>query len=474
VNVRRYHSSILVFTLVGTAIRAAAQPGGQAHPPRVGPPPALRLPPIVERRLPNGLRLLVVERHQIPLVDAVLVVGAGPEADPTTKPGLATVTADMLTRGTPTRSAADVAAQSAILGASLDAGAEWDHSTIAFHAPAATIDSVWALFADVALHPVFPDSELARVKRERLTHLVELSDHAPAVADRTFAAVVYGAEHPYGHPPLGTEPSVSGMTVGDVRGFYDATFIPSNATLIVIGDVTPDDVERRARTLFGAWGGDSVSGDPGRVPDAPAPAATAIYLVDKHDAPQSSVRIGGVAVARSTPDYFPLEVMNTILGGAFTSRLNENLREAHGYSYGAESGFAMRRKPGPFIAEAEVVSAKTDSSLIQFMREMRAIRDTVPAAELRKAKRYMELQLPGELETSRDIAAALVPVAVYRLPLDFYNTYQTHVAAVTQADVHRVARRYIDPAHLAIVVVGDRQAIEAPVRATKLGPVNAK
>lgn len=166
--------------------------------------------------------------------------------------------------------------------------------------------------------------------------------------------------------------------------------------------------------------------------------------------------------------------MNTILGGAFTSRLNENLRETHAYTYGAFSSFTLRRDPGPFSADAEVVSAKTDSSLLQFMHELRAIRDTVPMTELRKAKRYEELQLPGELETSHDIAAQLVSVAVYHLPLDFYNTYQAHIAAVTQADVQRVARRYIDPSHLTIVVVGDQKSIEAPIRATHVAPVEER
>jgi predicted Zn-dependent peptidase len=194
-------------------------------------------------------------------------------------------------------------------------------------------------------------------------------------------------------------------------------------------------------------------------------------VIDKHDAPQSSIRIGAISAARWTPDYFPMDVMNTILGGAFTSRLNENLRETHAYTYGAFSDFDLRRLPGPFLADAEVVAAKTDSSLLQFMHELNAIRDTVPMAELRKAKRYLELQLPGEFETSRDIADQLVAVAVYHLPLDYYNTYQAHIAAVTRADVQRVARTYIDPSHMVIVVVGDRASIEAPLRATNVGPI---
>jgi len=467
---------VLVMLLAAATARAQANaaataPAGRSTPPTLGPPPKIALPPIHERNLPNGMRLLVVERHEIPLVDAVLVIGTGPEADPTGKPGVATLVASMLTRGTPTRSATDIAAQTATLGAALDAGSSWDHTAVSLHVPTATLDSAWSIFADVVLHSTFPDSEFARVKRERLTDLVELSDRAPEVADRALATILFGPDHPYGRPSLGSERSVGAITTNDVRGFYDATYTAGNATLIVVGDVTVDAVDAKARELFGAWKLGPADGDPVPRPSPPATAPTTIYVIDKHDAPQSSIRIGSVAVARSTPDYFPIDVMNTILGGAFTSRLNENLRETHAYTYGAFSGFGMRRDPGPFLAEAEVVATKTDSSLVQFMHELTAIRDTVPAAELRKAKRYLELQLPGELETSRDIAGQLVSVAVYHLPLDFYNTYQAHIAAVTRADVQRVARAYIDPAHVVIVVVGDRAAIEAPLRAMHIGPV---
>ncbi|MFI5250336.1 MAG: M16 family metallopeptidase, partial [Gemmatimonadales bacterium] len=207
-------------------------------------------------------------------------------------------------------------------------------------------------------------------------------------------------------------------------------------------------------------------------PDASGP--TTIYVINKPDAAQSSIRVGSIGVARSTPDYFPLTVLNSALGGAFTSRLNENLRETHGYTYGAFSDFDMRRAGGPFMAEAEVVSAKTDSSLLEFMHELRAIHDTMPAAELNKTKRYLQLQLPGEFETTSDIASDLVPLVLYGLPDDFYTTYQLRVGAVTQADVQRVAQRYIDTGRLTIVVVGDRRSIEGPLRATGVGPVEPR
>jgi predicted Zn-dependent peptidase len=221
--------------------------------------------------------------------------------------------------------------------------------------------------------------------------------------------------------------------------------------------------------MFGAWERRDVP--PASYGQPPAAKGTTIYLVDKPGAAQSSFRIGGIGVPRNTQDYFPLTVMSTALGGSFTSRLNQNLRETKGYTYGASAGFAMRRTAGPFTASAEVVAAKTDSALIEFMKELRAIRDTLPKDELEKTKRYLQLQLPGRFETTGGIAGQLSQLVTYDVPLSFYNTYTQGIAAVTQADVQRVARQYIDPDKLTIVIVGDRKSIEPTLRATKLGDV---
>ena len=462
----------------GTPAATVAGPAtfDRTQAPVLGPPPAVVMPAVVRRELPNGLQIVEVERHNLPVADFVLLVRSGTEADPARKPGLTSLTSDLLTRGTMSRSATAIAEQEALLGVSLRIASTWDQTTIALHTPTAQLDSALALFADVALHPAFAPAEVDRAKRDRVTRLIELSDRGPFVAGRAFDAILYGPEQAYGRPTLGTESSIQSITRDDLRASYAAAFQPRNAVLIVTGDVTPDDVERRVRALFGAWTADGPA--PARVasgsPPAPASPSGTIYLINKTDAAQSSIRIGGIGVARSTPDYFPLLVMNTALGGAFTSRLNQNLRETHGYTYGAFSDFDMRREAGPFLAEAEVVSAKTDSSLFEFMQELRAIHDTMPAAELNKTKRYLQLQLPGDFETTTDIASDLVPLVLYGLPDDFYTTYQQRVGAVTQADVQRVAQRYIDPGKLIVVVVGDRRSIEGPLRATGIGPVVAR
>jgi predicted Zn-dependent peptidase len=259
------------------------------------------------------------------------------------------------------------------------------------------------------------------------------------------------------------------MTTTDLSAFYRANFSPNGATLIAVGDVTPAGLERKIDALFGSWArrpvADIVVG-----PGLPAPATT-VYLIDKPGAAQSSFRIGLVGVPRSTADYFPIDVMNTTLGGSFTSRLNQDLREDKGYTYGASSRFDMRKYAGPFTASAEVVSAKSDSALIEFMKQLRGIRDPVPEGELQKTKRYLQLELPSSFETNGQIASRLSDVALYGLPLDYYNHVVDQIGAVTQSDVQRVATKYIDPSHLAILIVGDRKSIEGPIRALNIGPM---
>ena len=446
----------------------AATPVDLTKPPVLGAPKSLTLPAVVTRDLPNGLRLMVIEQHELPLADFVLIVKSGAETDEPGKLGTATLATTLLKEGTTTRSSLQIADQEAFLGVDIFANSGWDATTVQLHTPTAQLDSALALFADIALHPAFPGNELERLRKQRLTSLLQVKDRAPEIANRAFAAIVYGSAA-YGHALTGDEASTNAIQQADVRRFYDTYFRPNNATLLVVGDVKPDDVERRVRALFGGWPRGLT---PATNYGQPTPAkATTIYLVDKPGAAQSSFRIGGVGVARSTQDYFPLTVMNTALGGSFTSRLNQNLRETKGYTYGASSGFAMRRSPGPFIASAEVVAAKTDSALIEFMKELRAIRDTVPKDELEKTKRYLQLQLPGRFETTGDIAGQLSQLVTYDVPSSFYNNYTQGIASVTQADVQRVARQYLDPDKLAIVVVGDRKSIEPTLRATKLGDV---
>jgi predicted Zn-dependent peptidase len=444
----------------------------RTKPPTLPPPPALKLPAVRTATLPNGLELAVVEIHRVPVVDVSLVLDAGAVRDPASLPGLATFTATMLQQGAGRRSALDIADETAFLGAQLSSSAGYDVATVSLHVPKRRLAAALDLLADVVLRPTFPDSEVTRQRELRRTQLLQQRDEPVQVANVAFPAIVYGAAHPYGRPLAGNDSSVTGLSRERVAAFYGTHYGPNAARLLVVGDVTLDEARQLVSARFGAWAGGEAPGAQAAPAPASPPTPRAFYLIDKPGAAQSVVRIGHVGPPRDTPDYFALQVLNTILGGAFTSRLNQNLRETHGYTYGAGSAFSLRRAGGPFVAQASVVTAKTDSSLIEFLKELRRIRDeAVPAAELEKAKQYITLGMPGDFETTAGAAFRFRDLLIYGLPLDYYAGYIDRIRAVTAADVQRVARRYIDPDRFDIVIVGDRSQIEAGLRALNEGPI---
>ncbi len=451
---------------------AQAAPGATTTPPTLSAPTALTLPAMTERTLPNGLRLVVVEQRELPVVDVALVVRSGSEADPKGKAGLATLTANMLDEGAGTRDALGLAEQIGYLAVGLFAGATFEQSTVSLHTTRATLDSALALMADVVLRPTFAQKEFDRLRNDRLTSLLQEADRGPALADRAFNAIVFGQDHPYGRSTSGTREEAESITRDDVMQFWRTWYRPNNATLVMVGDITVAEAVARATTTFGGW-------DRGTLPTlakvAPAPAArTTVYIIDKPKAPQTSFRIGGIGVARDTKDYYPLMVMNTALGASFTSRLNNNLRETKGYTYGAGSNFVMRREPGAFTARAEIVAEKTDSALIEFMKELNGIRTPMPAAELAKTKRYLQLGYAERFESTGDIAAQIAALVPYGLPLSTLGAFNSGIGAVTTADVQRAATQYLDPSKLAIVVAGDRESIEPALKALKIAPVEVR
>lgn len=465
-------TTILSISMLASTSQLNAQID-RSSPPSLGAPKPISLPPVEVRELPNGLKLMVVERHQLPIVDFILVINAaGSAANPADRAGLADLTAQMLMAGAGDRTSLEVDDQAAFLGVKLETRSGWDAATVSLTTPTEQMDSALALMSDVVLRPTFPEDEFERIKRERLTALLQLKDRPSAIADLAFPAILFGTQHPYGRPAPGNEESIDRIGVDAVKWFYNSHYAPNSATLIAVGDITAEELEGKIAALFGGWERREVILPD--FPDVPKPATTTIYLIDKPGAGQSSFRVGLVGVPRLTPDYFPLDVTNTILGGSFTSRLNMNLRETKGFTYGAGSRFDMRQSAGPFLARSEIVADMTDSALVEFIKELRAIRDTVPAEELFKAKQFLQLQLPSTFETTRDIANRLVSVALYGLPLDYYNHYSNNIATVTQQDVQRVARRYIDPDHLVVVIVGDRETVEPKLKALNIAPVEIR
>lgn len=469
-SIRRY-ALLLPLVLCGAIGTSARQPPDRAHPPQPGLPPALHLPAVHEQRLSNGLRVFLVEQHKVPVAQVNLVVFRGAAGDPAGRFGVASLTAAMLENGAGSRSALEIADAIDFLGADLDTAGGIDSSTVRLHVPVARLGDALPIMADVALRPTFPSDELDRLRRERLTSILQAREQPGTIALTAFMHVLYPAAHRYATPTFGTAAAIESFTPADLRAFYQAAYRPDNAALVVTGDVTPGAVMPLVERSFGAW---KPAGGPlaaSTLPAAPEPAGRTVYLVDKPGAAQSAIRIGWIGAARSTPDYFPLEVMNTILGGSFSSRLNMNLREKHGYTYGAGSGFDMRASAGPFTAAAAVQTDKTSAALEEFFNELNGILRPVPPGELSRAEHYVALRFPAGFETTGDVSRRLEEQLVYGLPDDYFATYVDRIEAVTAADVERVAKRYISPNRFAVVVVGDRKAIEPGIRALGLGPI---
>ena len=446
------------------AAKRAPQRDLSANLPKPKSDPRFQLPRVQRRKLSNGLNVLVVEHKELPVVTLNLVVKSGAAADPRERPGVASLTADLLDEGTKTLSALELSNALASIGARLSAGADFDSTGVSLLTLKRHLDRALDLYADVVLNPAFPENDLKRLRSSRLTALQQRRDDANAIAGLVYSSLLYGREHPYGHPAVGDEQSLPLISEQDVRRFYETYYRPNNSALIVVGDVTPAQLMPKLEKAFGAWR----RGDVPAVDVAPPAAGPrgGIYLVDRPGAAQSVIQIGQIGVARSTPDYFPLLVMNTILGGGFVSRINLNLREEKGYTYGARSGFDYRRGPGPFTASAGVETRVTKESVTEFLKELRGIRGAVPVTEreLEYAKQGLIRGFPRTFETPDQIAGRLASVVLYDLPDDYFNSYLARVRAVTLKDVERVANRYLDPDRMAILVVGDRKVIEPGLR----------
>lgn len=440
--------------------------------PQPGPAASLTLPAPERRTLSNGLEVIYVRQGTLPVVHATLVSRGGQSDDPARWPGLAAFTAGMLDEGAAGRDALELAADLSQLGASLSTSAGSDAAYVNLHVLRTRLPDALALMADVAARPDFPTAELERIRQEELTDLARARDEARVIAGNAFASLVYGEDHPYGR--ITTTESISSLERDHLRAFHLAFYRPGTSTLVLVGDVDADALHPVVEEAFGGWDRGSPPAEP-RPVETPEIGETAIYLIDKPEAAQSEIRIGHPGISRDHPDYFPLVVLNTILGGSFTSRLNTNLRETHGYTYGASSSFSMRRGAGPFMAGAAVITAKTDSAVIEFFHELNRIREeSVPADELARAKSYVALGLPRRFETTQGVAMQIADLETYDQSIDFYNDYVERVMAVTAEDVRRVANEQVRPDRAVVVVVGDRESIETGLRALGIGPVEIR
>jgi len=431
--------------------------------PKAGADPKFSLPPIEKTKLSNGLEVWTVRQTELPIVSMNMVFKTGGTFEAADKSGVSSLTAALLDDGTKTRSALDIANGLQALGASVNAGSGWDSSSVSMSVLTKNIDAALDIYSDVIVNPIFPETELESIRKRTLGSFIQRRSNPNIIAGTVYDRILYGKNHPYGRQLSGDETSIKGISRADLVKSYESTFRPNNAVLIVVGDVDAKTLAPKLEKAFANWKPGEIS--TGKLPETQSLEKAGIYLVDRPNSTQSVVSIGQIGVSRDSPDYFPLQVLNSTLGGSF-SRLDMNLREDKGYTYGARSGFIYRRGAGPFTASADVQTAVTKESVVEFIKEIKGIRGEIPITpqELESNKQRIIRGYPRGFETVGGISAQLSNLAVYNLPDSYFNDFISKINAVTLSDVNRVANKYLTPDKLAIVIVGDRKAIEPSLK----------
>ncbi|HEX2207804.1 MAG TPA: pitrilysin family protein [Longimicrobium sp.] len=439
---------------------------------QTAPPPPLeqrpiRFPQFAESELPNGLRLLVVENHALPIANLNLYVRSGAAADPADKLGLAQMTAAVLDKGTATRTAVEIAETVEGVGGTMNAGADQDNITVSVGVLSDQLPLAFELLSDVVLRPSFPQEEIETSRAQQLAALRAALGNPGTLASRMFDRQVFGASHPYGR--RSTPQTVAALTRDDLVAFHREHFVPSNALLVVSGDVTPAQAREMAMRWLGEWQGGAAPRD--AYPAPPARERAEIYFVHRPNSVQSSLYVGNAGLAPDDPDYYAVQVLNMVLGLSGDSRLEEILRGQHGWTYGARSRFSRLLGGGAFSASSDVRSAVTDSALSELMVQLRRIRDEpVPQAELDRAKSFLVASFPATMETPAQAAGLLATTRLLGLPPEHLTQYAQRVGAVTSADVQRVAREYLHPDRAVLVVVGDAAQVLEKIRS--IAPVS--
>jgi len=439
----------------------------------VPPPPrqirAYRFPPFLRSRLAGGLEIVAARLPGPPLASLELVAPAGAQYDPEERPGIATLTASVLDEGTDRRSSLEIAATAERLGGYFTAGADWDVGYLATGLLSSHCREGLELLAEVVASPTFPESEVERLRRQRIAEIQRRLQDPGALADDRFHREIYRGT-PYAHPLYGTEESIARLTRETLVDFYRGHYGYDGSTLIAVGDFDPEALLRDAENVFGA-----AAGPPGPTPPRPeirpAPlTGIGVHVVDRPGAAQTELRVGHAGVSRTNPDYVSLAVLNTLLGGKFTSRINLNLRERHGYTYGATSRFSSRQGPGPFTVNAAVETNAAAAAAREVLHEIRRVREAlVEPEELDETRSYMVGVFPYSLQTVGDVTRRLETMVVFGLSDDYYTRYLDKVAATTREEIQEVARRHLDPERIVIVAVGPAEILEPQFEG--VGPV---
>ena len=446
-----------------------AQSPDRTKPPQLPPPQQLKLPNIQQFNLSNGLKVVLMEKHEVPLIQLNVIIKTGMVNDPENKPGLANFTLDMIEEGAAGKSSLEIADLIDYLGAKITASAGVHYSGVYLHTPLTKFDDALKILQDIVLKPDFPQKELERKKKERLTSIMQWHDQPTIIASYAFNQFLFGKDYPYGKSLIGNESSIKATTVEDLKDFHKKYFVSNNAFIVVVGDIKKEELKSKLEQIFGSWKKGKIDNINLKTPAQINQRV--VYLIDKPGSPQSVINIGRIGAARLTGDYNSIVVMNTLLGGSFGSRLNQNLREEHGYTYGAFSRFNFRLFPGSFVASSSVQTEVTDKALYEFFKELKGIREPLSDADLNRAKNYVALNYPSEFQSVGEIAGHLEEMVEYNLSDNYFNEYISKMLAVTGNEVTAAANKYIVPDQMIVVVVGDKAKIEDGIKALNLGEI---
>jgi zinc protease len=438
--------------------------------PKPGPARGYRFPQFKDETLPTGVRLITAPVAKLPLVTVLVLVNAGSTSEPRGKEGVAALTAAALLEGTTRFDGAELAEKFEQLGTSLESGADWDSAFLKITVLSNKLEEATKLLGEAISSPVFPEREVERLKAERLAEILQLETEPRGLADEKFSEFLYDDESRYSRPDEGSTESVSFLTRADVERFYRSNYNSGSTTVIVAGDISSENAKKLVIEAFRKWPSGSsqyqaLSGKARR-------NWKSTHIVNKPDAPQSELRVGHVGLPRKHPDFFPTLLMNAVLGGLFGSRINLNLREAHGYTYGASSFYDWRRGPGPFVVSTAVESEVTAPALREILMEIDRIRgEKISAEELSLARDYLEGVFPIRYETTAAIASALATMTIYDLPSEYYDTYRASIHDVSEDAVLRAAKAHLHPELLQTVIVGDASTVRASLTDLSSGEI---
>jgi zinc protease len=440
--------------------------------PVAGPIPVFHLPVPKTFSLSNGMKVYYVQESSLPILSASIAIRAGSESNPVDKGGVATLTAQAMGEATTTRDLTTLSEDQERIGTRVGVNATMDSASAGMTVLTNHTNEGMELLADVVQHPAFNAEDVERLRKQRLVGFAQEGDSVNAIAARVGPKLVYG-DHPYGAAPTGTVDSVQKLTRDDLASFYANHYGPADSALVLVGDVTEAEAHRIAERSFGAWTGKASSAM--TIPPAPEMQRTHVVIVDKPGAPQTDLMMLAIGLPITSPDLPTVQVMNYTLGGSFASRINFNLREQHGYTYGANSGFRAYREGGTFISNGLVRTDVTGPSAKEMMYEIKRFPDNPPTdAELKMAKEASVQSIPGQFETGGATAGALHSIFLYDRPLDYYSTLPAKLEAVTAADIERVAKEYVHPDNMVVLVVGDRSKIESQMKEEKLGSIEIR